>query len=91
VVLYAPHFDRTLSSWHRLGPDLLERLVADQRFNVIFAPHARLRSTLGSEELARIERCASPHVHVDLGSARSYDMTYTRAADIYLGDVSSQV
>lgn len=91
VVLYAPHFDRTLSSWHRLGPDLLERLVADQRFNVIFAPHMRLRSTLSPEELARIERCASPRVHVDLGSARSYDMTYTRAADIYLGDVSSQV
>jgi CDP-glycerol glycerophosphotransferase (TagB/SpsB family) len=32
-----------------------------------------------------------PNIHVDLGSSRSVDMTYTRAADIYLGDVSSQV
>ena len=32
-----------------------------------------------------------PHILIDTGSERSFDMTYTRAADIYLGDVSSQV
>ena len=33
----------------------------------------------------------APNILVDLGSAASTDMTYTAAADIYLGDVSSQV
>jgi CDP-glycerol glycerophosphotransferase (TagB/SpsB family) len=31
------------------------------------------------------------HIHIDTGSTRSVDMTYTSAADIYLGDVSSQI
>jgi hypothetical protein len=31
------------------------------------------------------------NILIDTGSDRSFDMTYTRAADIYLGDVSSQV
>ncbi len=35
-------------------------------------------------------RCA-PNILVDPGSLASIDMTYTRAADIYLGDVSSLV
>jgi CDP-glycerol glycerophosphotransferase (TagB/SpsB family) len=33
----------------------------------------------------------SPNIHIDLGSRASTDMSYTQAADIYLGDVSSQV
>src|SRR3546814_11439548 len=32
-----------------------------------------------------------PNMHIDLGSVRSIDMSYTMAADIYLGDVSSQL
>jgi CDP-glycerol glycerophosphotransferase (TagB/SpsB family) len=32
-----------------------------------------------------------PRIHLDLGGPAAIDMTYTRAADIYLGDVSSQV
>jgi hypothetical protein len=33
----------------------------------------------------------APNIHVDLGSPASTDMTYTLAADVYLGDVSSQI
>jgi len=32
-----------------------------------------------------------PNIHIDKGSPASADMTYMLAADIYLGDVSSQV
>ncbi len=32
-----------------------------------------------------------PNILVDTGSHASIDMTYTQAADVYLGDVSSQV
>ena len=40
--------------------------------------------------MPRVVRQAS-NIVVDLGSPASTDMTYTEAADIYLGDVSSQV
>ena len=33
----------------------------------------------------------APHMLMDLGSPACTDMTYTNAADLYLGDVSSQV
>jgi hypothetical protein len=33
----------------------------------------------------------SPNIHVDTGGPSSLDMTYTNCADIYLGDVSSQI
>jgi hypothetical protein len=32
-----------------------------------------------------------PNIHIDIGSMASSDMSYMMAADIYLGDVSSQV
>ncbi len=34
---------------------------------------------------------AAPNIHIDLGSRSSTTMAYTNRADIYLGDVSSQV
>src|SRR3546814_13029462 len=37
----------------------------------------------------RYRNCA--HMLIDTGSARSCDMSYARAADLYLGDASSQV
>lgn len=91
TVLYNPHFDPDLGSWDRLGPDVLRAFAAQSRFNLIFAPHLRLaqrvRGLAGQlEPFAR-----APNIHIDLGSRRSCDMSYTGAADIYLGDVSSQV
>src|SRR3546814_16180386 len=35
--------------------------------------------------------CSSDLVMIDLASYRLFDMSYTSGADIYLGDVSSQV
>lgn len=32
-----------------------------------------------------------PNLHIDIGSDCSIDMTHTEAADIYLGEVSSQI
>ncbi len=91
VVLYNPHFDTDLSSW-RLARPLAEAIVASGRYNLIVAPHARLREQLTSEELADWARFGEqPGVHFDLTSPALGDMTYTRAADIYLGDVSSQL
>jgi hypothetical protein len=92
VVLYTPHFDPTLSSWPMFGQEMLDAFVANPSFNYIVAPHMRLFREADAAARTPIEAYgAHPHIHVDLGSARSTDMTYTRAADIYVGDASSQV
>jgi hypothetical protein len=92
IVLYNPHFDPKLSSWHTLGVDVLDFFSRSDRYNVIFAPHLMLfeRSWKFRARLPRrYRRCES--IHIDTGSLASVDMSYTMAADIYLGDVSSQV
>lgn len=101
IVLYNPHFDPHLSSWYTMGEAVLDAFIANPDLNLIFAPHIMInqRKVHTSVEHRRVRRRKPlperflnvPNIHVDLGSSRSVDMTYTRAADIYLGDVSSQV
>lgn len=91
TVVYNPHFDASLSS---LGiAETVVSAFADQdRYNLIFAPHIRVSNDLDGAALAAWTRFADPdRMIVDLRSPRLLDMTYLRAADIYLGDVSSQL
>ena len=92
VVLYNPHFDAAQSSWQTMGLQVLDFFAAHPEYNLIFAPHLVLfkrRLRHGAFLPRRYRRVAN--IHVDLGSSASVDMSYLRAADIYLGDVSSQV
>lgn len=101
TVVYNPHFDPRLSSWYAMGEQVLEWFAGQDRFNLIFAPHVMLfrRRIHASVEhrLVRWRRdldarmAGCPHILIDTGSVRSTDMTYTRSADIYLGDASSQI
>lgn len=101
TVLYNPHPSPHLSSWYRHGRAVLEHFIHDDRYNLIFAPHVMLfhRKYVISIDKFRIDRAGeigdrfhkSPNIHIDLGSSASTDMTYTSMADIYIGDVSSQV
>ena len=101
TVLYNPHPAPHLSSWYRHGEAVLEHFLRDDRFNLIFAPHVMLfhRRFVFTIDKLRIDRPGTiarrfreaPNIHVDLGSTASTDMSYTSSADIYLGDVSSQV
>ena len=101
TVLYNPHPSPHLSSWYAQGRAVLEHFLRDDRYNLIFAPHVMLfhRRFVVTIDKFRIDRAGvvdqrfrdAPNILVDLGSAASTDMTYTAAADIYLGDVSSQV
>ena len=92
VVLYNPHFAAGLSSWPKFGRGLIAAFRDQDRFNLIVAPHVRLKEAMSPAERSEIEALAvDGRIIVDLGSPRSHDMSYTRAADIYLGDVSSQV
>jgi hypothetical protein len=85
VLLYNPHFDPALSSWINHGPAMLAALESLTHWNVIIAPHTKL-----ARKVPPIVSSA-PHIRVDMGSRHSIDMSYTMSADVYLGDVSSQV
>ncbi|HAF41953.1 MAG TPA: glycosyl transferase [Sphingobium sp.] len=85
LLLYNPHFDPALSSWIKHGPDVLAALESLTGWNVIIAPHTKL-----ARKVPAITSSA-PHIRIDMGSRRSIDMSYTMSADVYLGDVSSQV
>ncbi|SEM76371.1 hypothetical protein SAMN05192583_1145 [Sphingomonas gellani] len=101
TVLYNPHPSPHLSSWYEQGRAVLEHFLYDDRYNLIFAPHVMLfhRKFVMTIDKLRFDRAGTidqrfydaPNIHIDLGSSASTDMTYTAAADIYLGDVSSQV
>jgi len=101
TVVYNPHFEPRLSSWFDMGLAVLDWFAGQDRFNLIFAPHVMLfqRHIHASVEHWRMRWRAAlpkryqglPHMLLDTGSQRSTDMTYMRAADIYLGDISSQI
>lgn len=101
VVIYNPHPSPKLSSWFRHGAAVLEAFRHQDRYNLIFAPHVMLFErkwvvTVDPPSLARVQPpgaafAQEPRIHIDTGSGASSDMSYTNRADIYLGDVSSQV
>lgn len=101
VVLYNPHPSPHLSSWFSMGRRVLDWFVEHDDHHLIFAPHVMLferRFVLSIDKLrldrpGRIEEryLRAPNIHIDLGSRASTNMAYTHRADIYLGDVSSQV
>jgi len=94
VILYNPHFSRELGSWATHGGDVVRHIVECGRYNLIVAPHVRLCDSPAGRAAAEAifgPFRSAPGVYLDMGSQRSIDMTYTSMADIYLGDVSSQV
>lgn len=91
VVLYNPHFDAHLGSWLRFGPSLVEAFANMREFNFVVAPHLRLRGK-GRHLFDKLSQLSqAPNLKFDGGSLHSINMDYTRTADIYVGDVSSQV
>lgn len=102
VFLYNPHFDPHTSSWYTMGNQVLEffHRHAD-RYNLIFAPHVMLfRKKFHYSLEYRVMRrrpdidqhlLGAGNIHVDLDGPNLFDMSYTLAADAYIGDVSSQV
>lgn len=100
--VYNPHFDPFLSSWYDHGPALLDWFAqADCPFNLIFAPHVMLfrkrvhfsleHSALRVRPGLRQTWRKAPNILIDIASPRLFNMTYTLAADAYIGDVSSQI
>ncbi len=92
VVVFNPHHTRSQSSWYHMWSAVLDYFYNSQEFNLIFAPHTMLFKRAWSKGEKLPEKYKSnDHVLIDTGSRALSDMTYLRAADIYLGDVSSQI
>jgi len=92
TVVYIPHFSHKLSSWPVVGHRVLAWFAAREDYNLVFAPHLRLFDPPTARKYRAFEAYQGlPHMRIDLGSEASVDMSYTCGADIYLGDVSSQV
>ncbi len=101
TILYNPHFNPLLSSWYTFGEQILDWFASQSEYNLIFAPHVMLfKRRLHTSIIHRTSRIrpdipsrflSHPNILIDKGSRRSIDMTYVKAADIYLGDVSSQI
>ncbi|WP_242123555.1 hypothetical protein [Sphingobium sp. Sx8-8] len=101
VVLYNPHVSPHLSSWYRHGREVLDFFGRNDSRELIFAPHVMLferpfvltidRLTINRAGKIENRYLHGDNIHFDLGSRASTDMSYTMAADIYLGDASSQV
>lgn len=101
TILYNPHPSPHLSSWFKFGAEVLEQFYQSGRYNLIFAPHLMLfarpwtvtidRLSIASAKKPAARYHDAAHMLIDLGSPACTDMTYTNAADLYLGDVSSQV
>jgi hypothetical protein len=91
TLLYTPHWQRHRSSWWAWGREIVAMLCAQRKWNVILAPHQRLAEK--DPELGRIlaDAARHDHVHGDLDGFAMVDGSYTAAADLYLGDTSSQV
>ncbi|WP_295444480.1 hypothetical protein [Sphingorhabdus sp. EL138] len=101
TILYNPHPSPHLSSWFKFGAEVLEQFYQSGRYNLILAPHVMLFARPWTITIDRLSIAPAkkphrryhnaPHMLMDLGSPACTDMTYTNAADLYLGDVSSQV
>ncbi|SRX55306.1 CDP-glycerol glycerophosphotransferase family protein [Aequorivita sp. CIP111184] len=93
TVIYNPHFEPALSSWPLIGLEILEFFYNSKKYNLIFAPHINLFNKLGVDNNSTVPEkyFTAKNIHIDLGSEKSVNMAYVNEADIYLGDVSSQV
>lgn len=101
VIFYNPHCNPNLSSWFDWGDDVLDFFAANPQYNLIVAPHVmlfqrRIHISLDGGKIrwrrdipAKYLKCSN--IRFDLGGTACLDMTYALAADIYMGDVSSQI
>ena len=84
IALYNPHFDAKVGTWIAHGAEVVRAMETIADWNFVAAPHVRLRG-------GPVVASSAPNIIIDRGSVRSIDMTYTQAASVYIGDVSSQV
>lgn len=91
TVLYNPHKEPSQRSWDAFFDPLVEGFRTDRSRNLIVAPHVKLFRRRSERKRDALRAMSNDTILIDPGSPRSLDNSYTEAADIYVGDVSSQV
>jgi hypothetical protein len=91
IVLYNSHKTRGLRSWDTFIEPMLAGFAEPNEYNLIVAPHVKLFRRRSRRLRAKWEARSAANIIVDTGSDHSVDMSYARAADLYVGDISSQV
>lgn len=89
VFVYNPHYAKDLTSWNVFGRDLLSFFSRNPQYNLVFAPHIKVFDGQIPSGLNKYQQYTN--IIIDVNSNRLMDATYTRSADVYIGDVSSQV
>lgn len=84
VALYNAHAKAPQSTWFDHAAAIVAAMEAIPGWNFIVAPHVKAGGNPAVVSDA-------PNILIDRGSRRSIDMSYTQAADVYVGDASSQV
>ena len=90
IILYNPHWNPEITSYYKIGIRIIDFFSTNDSYNLIFAPHVKLGQKKVNLKSKFKKYQAYENIIVDLGSQACIDMSYTRCADIYLGDVSSQ-
>ena len=90
TVLYNPHWENKFTSFHKFGKEILEAFAKNSDYNLIFAPHSLLLSRNWALGPLFNKYKQFENILVDPGSELCNNMSYTRSADLYLGDISSQ-
>ena len=90
IVLYNPHWVPERSSLNTYGKQILDFFANQTQYNLIFSPHP-FTSKRHLNKIIKGKHRKCKNILIDLGGEKSIDMTYNKAADIYLGDFSSQV
>lgn len=91
IILYNPHKVPKFGSWQRFIEPMMREFSAQSDMNLIVAPHVKMMLRRSDRYRQSWRDRSTEHIWVDPGSDRSVDNSYTEAADIYVGDVSSQV
>jgi CDP-glycerol glycerophosphotransferase (TagB/SpsB family) len=89
-ILYNPHWQNELSSFFAFGEKILDFFATSPNYNLIFAPHSLLLVRNKKLWFKLLKYRNHANILIDWGSESSNDMSYTKAADLYLGDISSQ-
>ena len=89
VFVYNPHYGNSLSSWPTFGLQVLDFFANHPQYNLVFAPHIKVFDGRPSEVLNQYSQFAN--IIIDVSSSKLMDASYTSVANVYIGDVSSQV
>jgi hypothetical protein len=90
TVLYNPHWVPGQSSFFKFGLQILDFFAVTEQYNLIFAPHSLLFVRNKRFWLKMLQYKKYSNILIDTGSETGNDMSYTKTADLYLGDSSSQ-